>query len=92
MAVIIIQMVASMKGHFFKEFRMVLADLSILMGTIMKGRLSTVEQMGLGFIKIRILLIRESLKIIKNMEKVRRKQTIHFFREYFNMIKKQKAF
>ena len=90
MAVIIIQMVAFIKERFFKVFLMVLGGLSILMEIITKGRLSMVEQMGLEYIKIRILLIRDSLKIIKSMEKELRKQIIQIFRGYFNMIKKQK--
>lgn len=90
MAVIIIQMAAFIKERFFKVFLMVLGGLSILMEIITKGRLSMVEQMGLEYIKIRILLIRDSLKIIKSMEKELRKQIIQIFRGYFNMIKKQK--
>ncbi len=90
MAVIIIQMAAFIKERFFKVFLMVLGGLSILMEIITKGRLSMAEQMGLEYIKIRILLIRDSLKIIKSMEKELRKQIIQIFRGYFNMIKKQK--
>lgn len=92
MVVIIIQMVAFIKELFFKVSLMVLGGLSILMEIITKGRLSMVEQMGSAYIKIKILLIKDSLKIIKSMGKELRKQITRFFRVYFNMIKKQKEF
>lgn len=90
MALIIIQMVAFIKGRFFKVFPMGLGGLLIPMEIITKARLSMGEQMGKASIKIRILRIKDSLKIIKSMEKELRKQITHIFRVYFNMIKKQK--
>lgn len=90
MVLIITQMVAYIRGRFFKVSLMGLGGLLILMEIIMKGRLSMGEQMGKASIKIRILRIKDSLKIIKSMEKELRKQITHIFRVYFNMTKKQK--
>jgi hypothetical protein len=85
---IIIQIKAIIKVLLFREYRMGLVGLLMLMVIFTKAKLSMEGQTDKDFIKINRSAIVVNLKITRNMEKVFKRAINHILREIFHMIRK----